>query len=307
MNRAWPSLQDTAARLGLVHADKRWGPCPACQARQASRSDHRLPLRFSRAGWWCLACQTKGDAVSLVGLSLHEEGRPRGRTFVECVRWLEGTGALPAMNLPEEDPVRIDPLPALRRAVPVSEVSDPRLDAYLEQRRIPKTAPAGWLPRFSADWWGATERNPLGFSRYWPLVVPACSGRGVIESMQGLAVEEAAPRSKMWPKGAESRELLFADRKVRSWLAGSAPPPKQLLVVEGVPDYLTATCVLEDIYVIGVSAGCARALRLVTLSTSTDVYVGTHADVAGRRYEAEVVDALWPQLVRPLPLERLLA
>mgnify|MGYP001613079260 CR=1 FL=1 len=300
MNNAWPPLPEVAARLGMRREGRnRWGPCPACGAT-GTRADGRPPVRFGR-GWWCVSCGVKGDAINLVGLLAHGEARPRGRTFMACKNWLDASGEAVEQLAPWEPPRRIDPMTALRVAIPIDLVDDPRLDDWLARRKIPSWAPAGWLPQFSAPWW------PRGWSDDWPIVIPACNGRGKIESMQGIATDDTAPRSKTWPAKAESRELLFANPGTRAWLAGKLPPPAKLLIVEGAPDYLTASSLMQDITVIGIAAGSAPALRLVTLTNSTEVYVGTHQDGSGRDYQRAVVAALEPKLVTPLPLWRLFA
>lgn len=290
MNIPRVDCRTVASGLGLHHRAKRWGPCPLCK-RERTRHDRRLPVIVSAQEWRCMACKEGGDSVALVSASRYGTTRPVGRLFPEVVAYLESlAGTAPPVEPVEEAP-RIDPLPALRAAVPLSEVTDDRLEEWLDRRGIERTAPAGWLPNFSAPWWP-------GFSAHWPVVLPACTGRGQVVSMHGVAVDKAAPAKTTWPKGASARELLFAPRSAREWLAGRAPPPKRALFVEGATDYLSAvTRTNPDTFVFGVFSGAFKALKLARWD-DIDIVILTDADPAGDRYATLIASAVAPQPVR---------
>lgn len=243
-----------------------------------------------------MACGAGGDAYTLVSYALGLNGRCDGKAFVRILRWLEGDDVLQQEPVEDEPLPRIDPAPALAMAVPLSKVREPRLLAWLARRQIPSSAPAGWLPSFEAPWW------PMGYAGNWPVVIPACTGRGDVLSMHGIAIDVDAPTKTRWPKGASSRELLFADRSTRSWLSGKSAPPDRLLIVEGATDYLTAA---PQMPTLGYFSGSAAALRTVPITSGTRVYCGVDADEKGDMYENEIANALAPHPVRRIPLQRL--
>lgn len=290
-----PSVAPVAERLGMVERGrKHWGPCPACGAGR-TRKDRRPPVYIGTTGWRCHACQAKGSAHRLVSYALGMNGALKGSAWRKVSEWMDGSGTLEA-EAEAEVLTRIDPSPALRCAVPLSRCRAPAVLAWLARRGIRPEAPAGFLPDFEAAWW------PSGYARQWPVVIPACTGRGEVVSMHGMAIQ-AGPESKTrWPKGASSRELLFAAPQMRQWLRGCAPCPGRLLLVEGAPDFLTTAPLMPTI---GFTSGFEEALRLVRVDSGTEVVVGTHLDEAGRRYQDRIANILAPHPVRVLPLERL--
>ena len=278
----------TVARdLGLQHAAKRWGPCPLCR-RARSKHDRRLPVIVSAREWRCMICKEGGDAVALVSASRYGTTRPVGRLYPEVAAYLEALAGIGPPLEEQEAPERIDPWPALRSATPLADARDEALGEWLLERGIERTAPAGWLPKFSAPWWP-------GFSANWPVVLPACSGAGEVQSMHGVAISDAAPQKTCWPRGASSRELLFADRHARAWLRGEGARPRRVLFVEGATDYLSAsTRVEKDTLVFGVFSGAFRALRLQKWD-GIDCVILTDADAAGDRYATLIAKGVAPQ------------
>jgi hypothetical protein len=259
-----------------------------------------------RLGWHCVLCQVGGDALALAGaLGPARTHRPRGADFHATVAWLQERGLTRAEPIPivERPPQRIDPTPALRQAVPLSSLSgDQELAEWLALRRIPPTAPAGWLPRFRAEWWPS--------AKHFPVVLPACTGAGKVESLHGLSVacRERRQRKTTWPRGAESRELLFAAAATRQWLSGQAPPPRLVILCEGATDYLTAAGLLGDqAAVLGFVSGSAGALRLVklVLPPSATVIAIMDPDEQGERYEEQIVNALFPHPIRQTSLREI--
>ncbi len=229
--------------------------------------------------------------MSLASWAIAGSRRPNAKVF----SFLEGKVQVRVERAEPEPPRRIDPAAALASARSVRDVNDPRLIAWLAARRLPQTIPAGWLPNFRATWWTG--------SRTWPLVIPACTGTGKVESLHGIAVE-AAPHKTTWPLGAESRELLFAAPKTRAWLQGKAKAPRDVIVVEGASDFLTANVVFEGDAVLGITSGGASALSLVPRVRGQRWYVATDPDEAGRMYARKVAEAVYPHPVYPFPMER---
>lgn len=118
-------------------------------------------------------------------------------------------------------------------------------------------------------------------------MVPLCGHTGKVESLQGICPEDS---DKRWPWRAEARDLLFATGEVRAWLAGRAPCPEELVIVEGVVDFLTAA---PEVATLGVASGFEGALERVEIRDETTVYFGTHLDAgAGLHYQKRVTEIL---------------
>lgn len=245
-------------------------------------------------------CKAGGDAVSLAAAVLTGHNKVRGREFIKVKEWL-ATGEFREVELHEDPPPeRVDPTSALLKAVPVRllpSVPD-GLQSWLDRKRLTKNIAAGWLPEFYAPWWR--------MSRRFPLVIPACSGVGKVESMHGIAVDADTFSKTIWPSGADSRELLFATASTREWLAGKRQPKKIIAIAEGASDFLTVESAIgQHADVIGFISGSAKALKLVRGLTGAHIVVVLDEDVTGRKYEKEVVDSLFPHIVRPTTLSRI--
>lgn len=293
-----PDVHEVATRIGMFSLRRRWGPCPACGAT-ATRSDIRPPVLLRKKGWWCVACEATGDAITMVAYHLGLDPKPRGQAFRDILAWLKSGKRCEVVKQDEEPlTISVNVIPALRAAVPLSQARDPRLGRWLAKRAISPHAPAGWLPMWEDAWW------PKGWSSRWPVVIPACSARGEIMSLHGLAIDDSAPRKTTWPVGSGARELLFASAALRRWMRGEAPAPERLLVVEGATDYLSAA---DQMPTIGATSGGFVALRLLEIPKTTRVYVGTDPDAAGRVYAQQIADALAPHPARLLPLHRMAA
>jgi hypothetical protein len=293
-----PDPREVAVRVGMFSRRRRWGPCPACGATAAG-SDSRPPVIFREKGWWCVSCKATGDGFTMVAYHLGLDPKPRGRAFRDILAWLGSGERCEVVEQDEEmSAISVDVMPALRAAVPISQARDPRLGSWLARRCIGPGAPAGWLPSWEESWW------PRGWSERWPVVVPACTAKGVVMSMHGVAVDSGVDRKTTWPLAASARELLFASAGLRRWMRGEASAPERLLVVEGATDYLSAA---DQLPTIGATSGGFTALRLLDIPKTTRVYIGTDPDKAGRVYAQQIADALAPHPVRLLPLHRMAA
>lgn len=259
-------------------------------------------MLLSERGWFCLACDTGGpDELSLASWGVAGKSTPTREVYEFVSGGGQGVGSVvdPRCGPPSE-PRRADVTDALKEAAPISKVKDEKLDEWLAFRQISRDAPAGWLPKFSAPWW------PDGSSERWPVILPACTGRGVVESIHGVSIDIERTASKTrWPVGVESRELLFATPATREWLRGNAPAPARVLVTEGATDFLSSVTRVNDCFVIGIANGGAKALSLVPKAKGQRWYVGTHPDTAGDKYATSVANAIFPSPVYPLPLRGL--
>lgn len=291
-------MSDVLAQSGRDLVRRRSGPCPSCGCERTGKQ-RQLPVVVSRQyGWFCVKCGTEGDSIEFAALHLGLSVPVRGQDYKSVLAWLATGETSPRAEAVDEPLVRINPWPALNRARHIARVEDPVLLSWLEQRAIPRTAPAAWLPSFEAAWW------PRGYARWFPLVVPVCTGTGEVVSMQGRAVLPNAPTKTRWPSGAAARELLFATPAARRALAGWENP-EYLLIVEGLTDFLTQASIMPTVPVVGVTEGAAAALRTTRLCATTKILIGTHVDGKGVKYERDVADAMPMRIIRKAPLERL--
>ena len=277
-----------ARTLGLTVSHKRWGPCPACGAAH-ERSGRRLPIGRVGDGWICNACRTSGDVIALVRYAL-------GGDFRATRRWFEEQGPVPIETTETEAEPRVDPRPILLQSTPAGRSEDFDVQRFMSDRGY-RDPPAWVLPDgWSAPWW------PW---RWFPLVVPAFTGSGILAGLHGRAVSPQAPRKTTWPRHRDSRGLLFADPRLGLPFLRRVKRPTQALIVEGMTDYLKAA---EDrrgqAAVLGIASGSTPALRAIDFS-GVEVYVGTDDDPAGRRYAEKVAEAVSPTPCRMLPLHLL--
>lgn len=293
-------VADAASRLGLAHARRRWGPCPACRVDRMA--DRRPPIRIAQ-GWWCNACGAHGDAVDLAAWVMLGRGTAKGDPELRRVfEFLDGSTSRPTADRPPTEP---PPPPAaeltafLRACRP--PVEDLEVKEYLRSRGIdPAGASAGAIPtNLGARWW------PCRWSRTWRLVVPAFDARGVVRSLHARAVEADRDPKTRWPLGCGASGLVFADQLGRRLLRGERSSGT-LIVAEGLIDYLHVSAESGGTAaVIAVESGSESAIRLVRLPPDVRVYVATHADLAGDRYAQAVADALAPHPCRRVPLHLL--
>lgn len=145
---------------------------------------------------------------------------------------------------------------------------------------------------------GTTDFWPRHFRDHFRCIVGSCDATGVVHSFQGVNLEDW---SKRFPRGIENRGLVFADKRTRNLLR-SREPIKQLVVVEGVIDFLTALT-LWGVPTIGIFPGSDSVLPELVLDDDAAVYFGTHLDAgAGLAYQ-DRVSSLLRHPVRRIPFE----
>jgi len=301
-------------------------PCPACQAPQRGSTDRRGPVGLTRdgLGWRCHRCQASGNAVDLAALvsrgtvpsTSDKAGWRDVATFCEahgfCTPSTPGTTpsprprakATPPPPAPPPAPPPVRPPEAEVRALweacgLVTEDAD--VCAWLEARALDPTVVAerelvralpltGSLPRWCCysgrGWRGSSHR----------VIVPLYGPGGRLESLHARAVNPATPKKDKAasPKDAEVRGLVMADAGGRLLLEGTAPPgARQVLVTEGVPDFLTWATRFGDAAedappVLGVIAGSWSADIAATIPRGWTVIIHTHNDKAGNKYAATI-------------------
>lgn len=200
-------------------------------------------------------------------LALWESSLAPGLTMAEPPPgYLDGCGYLAARNLPSYALSSLDMVRILPAEYPW---------------------PAWWL-------WGNHRR--------WTVAVLGYEADGTPASLHARAVDfpgwplpEGAPKT-IWPKGYESRGLLFADRRGLALLRGEGEPLAGVLLAEGLTDTLAlalyAARKSEAFAVLGLAAGGASALARVVWPEGLTAFVCTDSDEAGERYADEAAAAL---------------
>ncbi len=310
------ALTETATAIGMRRKSTRWGPCPACNAKQLGKRDKRSPIVI-RDAWRCYRCDQGGDAIDLVSFALLDrKGRHAGERFVEVKAWFRDRRIL----LKSDNDNTIDDdydsnrvpshelLAGLRSCVSVKRSGNRRANWFVEHRNYTGTVHAGVLPRnFQAPWWATELRHGYrSWTEYFPLVVPAYNGNGELVSMQGRNCTPEPVVKTKWPRGYDARGLLFAEPIGARPLLKRTGMPKELLIVEGLTDFLwAAQSATKDLAVIGVASGSASALALLRLEPFVQVYIATDPDETGDKYAQEIANALSPVLARRVPLHSL--
>ena len=293
-----PDLVAVAAALGMQRLrTKKWNPCPACGY------DGPDPAVVLGRGFWCGRCDARGDVYDLVCYAIHghrvSADRPKFRAVMQ---WLQDRRMVfEASQEVEYTPnymPRADLMATLNACTPAARTTDLGVLDFMRSRGYGPNIPAGVLPHgWRARWYpqAATHR----------LIVPTYTGRGELVGFQGRDVRlPPDPKKKTaWPYGYDASGLLFSDPVAARPLLRGESAPDDLLIAEGLTDFLSAAQEADRSFgVLGVASGSASALRLVSIPPSTTVVVGTHDDKAGDRYHQEVADALSPRLVRRIPL-----
>ena len=129
------------------------------------------------------------------------------------------------------------------------------------------------------------------------MIVPLYGPGGRLESVHARAVTPATAKDKAAsPRGAGVGGLVFADAGGRLLLEGAPPPgTSQVIVAEGVPDFLTCATHYGDAAedapaVLGVIAGSWTPAIAATIPSGWTVIIRTDKDDAGQKY-AETIRA----------------
>ena len=129
--------------------------------------------------------------------------------------------------------------------------------------------------------------------RTWPeagygLVVSAWDASGERLSLQARRTVDGKPKT-LWPRGCESRGLVFANPLGVAMLQGKAEGAVVVLV-EGLPDWLTAACLWPEIAVIGYTGGGWTVAHAGRVPDGATVAIRGHNDEAGQKYTTAIVE-----------------
>lgn len=301
--RAIPAAAVVQA-LGLTVSRRALGPCPTCGAQRRSRSDKRLPMMFDNGGASvkCLACGVHSGGLWLAAAAVFGRAPQSGddwsrvRSWLQSVNLLAGHGEHVEVNRADLAPVVIEQTPPppvdqvaalLRCCRPAS--TDAEVAAYLERRGIPVDAPCGALPVLDVypDWW------PWG--RNYPLMVGAYDGMGSLRSCHARAITDNVMGKTRWPRGYAAGWLFLDPWRARPMMQGKPNEVSQVIIVEGLTDYLAAACAARSddaTAVIGGGAGSWKHLASGRVPGHATVYIATDQDAVGERYASEIADAL---------------
>ncbi len=193
-----------------------------------------------------------------------------------------------------------------RRAIDPLSVADSGLARALSPRRaVPR-----WAWRSGAPW-----------PEKYPLIVPMFDARGRLVTLHARAVGDVPPQEKATsPVGFELRGTVMADAVGLALLRGVALPTGEsvpdlvrssvgilptadgslrcgLVICEGVPDFLAATCTWSEgadvtPAVLGVIAGSWTKDVAARVPSGARVVIATHADQQGDRYAERIIETL---------------
>lgn len=167
-------------------------------------------------------------------------------------------------------------------------------NSYLRGRRIePQKVAELDLARFTPDphkftyptWW------TKGRWRKWGIVVPLYEANGSLASVQARSSTEASPKT-LCPKGCQIKELVFANPKALALMKGQGCSTREILICEGLTDFLTASSSFETIAVFGIITGSALVFSKIRYPDNAEVKIATHPDPTGESYADKIRKAI---------------
>lgn len=284
--------------------------CPAHGDRTPSCSVTRGrdgTIRFK-----CHGCQATGDLLTLVAIVHDLDLRTDFRAVLLEAATLGGLHhvvaelndrkpyeprALPP--LPEPEPERdYPPLPEVEAlwGLAGSVAADPvagghlvgrGLDARLVEslglaRAIPAGATVPTWARYRGKAWSDSGHR---------LLVPVVDAKGDVRSVRSWRVEGDAAAKRLPPSGHKATGLALANGRARALLRAPASP-KQIVVVEGEPDFLSAAITWPTRPILGVLSGTWSEEFAARIPTGSEVIVMTHNDRAGDRYAEQIIGTI---------------
>jgi hypothetical protein len=278
-------------------------PCPKCGAEKRGTGDRRGPIGIHRTGigWVCHRCQVSGDALSLAAVAITGDAKPNSEGWRDIRRKFLGA-ELPTF-IPKPHEYQRPPIEEILELwhkstsvydsaalVPILEdrCFDP---GELADRDLCRVLHQGHLPRWATS--AMTPWNQSGHICLFPLF----DHHGAMVSVHARRMEEGAARPKgLSPVGYEIGGLLFLDSLGRALFGGE--PLSRMVIVEGAPDFLTASLSFGDenlnTAVAGVISGSWIPATARQISTQTKVTIATHEDRAGERFSRNIAETLTP-------------
>lgn len=263
----------------------------------------------------CFGCDFAGDALALIaavyGLSTDRSGFSEvlkvgadlaGLTWLSDELSGQGVGEVARPEpKPAPDPIAAPEYPTVSEVVELWETAasvsdDPGASRWLVSRMLdPDLVSARYLARAitrdtTAPSWATYQRNPWLHTGH-TMVVPVWDSKGAMRSVRGCRVTQGDSPKRLPPAGRRASELMLANGKAVSVLRGVDKEPQRILFCEGEPDYLTLAT-KTDLPVFGVLNGAWTRDFAARVPKGSEVIVWTHADPAGDRYAAQVIESL---------------
>ena len=270
-------------------------PCPG---PSHTRGDKVPGLRvYSDGRWHCHGCGERGDAVDLFRLLT-------GATLGEALATLDA-GEVPTLPAPAAEPTKestpapvpLDMWPTWRAA----QADAPALDAWLAARGIPAGKVEGLDLVRLLDAGAAWPRSWAHYGRR--VIVPIWTHAGELAGFRGrflpgfgevVMPDGKKPEKERLPKGVRMAGRVLACPLGRAMLRGEAAPAR-VVIVEGVPDYLTAAACFGngDVApaVLGVANGAWSAEIAARVPVGALVTLAPHADE--EKPDGKTPDADW--------------
>ncbi len=328
IRRSLTNIMQLCDELGLLKGAKRQAGgllvcCPSHGEKNASCSvtlgrDGTVRVR-------CFGCDFAGDALHLIAAA---RGLDLGRDFPEVLTeaariggssdLLDDAPLLSVKPFNAPTPERVYPLASevasvWQQSIPVTESAAvaswlvgrgfaPETVAKLDLGRALR--PGAHLPRW-ASYRGDAESPVSWQDTGHRLILPVYDPTGTMRSVRAARVTEGRSPKRLPPAGHRQAGLVLANKAGRSLLGHGGS--RELLIVEGEPDFLTWACEVAGgdraVAVIGIGSGSWTREFASRVPIDVTVVVRTHQDPAGDKYAAEVGRTLVrrAKLYRPAP------
>lgn len=301
--------------LGLTRAWKPNGKgllvcCPIQNENNPSFSitpgqDHTLRFR-------CFSCSATGDVLTLVAIVHGLDVRNNFREVLleaamiagldDVVRELNDQQEykprpLPQLPEPEADrgyPPSLEVASIWQSSLPVTKddvVGGHLIGRKLDPRAIESMDLARAIPASACvPPWAMYRGAPWSESGH-RLVLPVVDSLGAVMSVRSWRVEGDAAAKRLPPTGHRATGLALANSRAQKMLAGPSSP-KQVIVVEGEPDFLSAAVTWPTRPILGVLSGTWSADFAARIPTGSEVIVMTHNDQAGDKYAEDIIGTI---------------
>ncbi len=262
----------------------------------------------------CFGCDWTGDALHLIAVA---KGLDVRNNFKDVLLEAANVAGLHTvideiMNKAKWTPREVAPLvpfdpgsePEYPPADEVADVWDAggpaQTDAvaakYLRGRKLDPDAATQWgllrvlptadeqpmtLPRWAR--YGSLSWQRSGHR----MIVPVYDHTGVMRSLRAWRIEGDAAAKRIPPSGCKATGLLMANGPAVKLLRERCAP-RRVLVVEGEPDFATASIRWSDLAIFGVISGGWTEEFAKRVPLGSEVVIATHHDEAGEKYAAHV-------------------
>ncbi len=284
--------------------------CPIQNEKNPSFSV--TPGRDGTLRFVCFSCKATGDVLTLVALVHDLDLRTNFKEVLLEAATIAGLDCVvdelngreiykprPLPELPDPEPERGYPLAAdvyglWQASCPVT--ADDVVGGHLIGRKLdPHGIQSLDLARAiqagaSTPSWARYRGQPWSESGH-RLLLPVVDAHGAVQSVRAWRVEGEAAAKRLPPSGHRATGLALANGRARRMLEAPGAP-KQIIVVEGEPDFLSASLTWPTNPVIGVMSGTWSADFAARIPIGSEVIVMTHNDRAGDKYADDIIGTI---------------